>query len=58
MNTLEIFLAFVLILTAMFMAYPKRAKAATVCLTLLMGAMPLGKLFEAMIKYLSRNNKS
>lgn len=57
MNSLEIILAFILVLTAMFMAYPKRATTATKCLTSIMGYFPLTKFFEALIQYLNRNKK-
>lgn len=57
MHTLEIILAFILLLTSMFMAYPQRAKTATKCLTSLMAAMPISKLFETLIKYFNRENK-
>ncbi len=40
------------------MAYPKRGKAATECLTSLMKAIPLYKLFEVLIKYINQINKS
>lgn len=58
MNNLKTFLAFLLVLMAMIMAYPERGKAATLCLISLMKAMPIGKFFEVLIKYFTRNNKS
>lgn len=44
-------LTFIIIVIIIFMAFPSRATRAAKNLTMLMAAMPLGKLCQALIQY-------
>ncbi len=52
MNSFE----FILILTSMVMAFPKRGKKASKCFIRVLGALSISKFFQAMIAYYTRNN--
>lgn len=54
MSNFTMFLLFILVLTAMFMTFPERARKATKCLIQLVGALLISRAFQVMTAYFNR----